>query len=261
MLESFSFLYAPKRPAKRSLVLDFSLLPTQEFSDAQFLEQSEKIQKTLKKKSAKSLSKLMSISDNLGRLNYQRNQEWQLPFTSQNARPALYAFKGTVYEGLDAYSLPIEKIEKIQGKLRILSGLYGLLKPLDLIQPYRLEMGTKIKLGTKENLYKFWGDTLTKALKSEMQADEVLINLASNEYFKVLQPKVLQRAIVTPVFKDFCNGKLKVVAFFAKKARGMMVRYIIDSNINIVESIKEFNGGGYVFDENLSTETQFIFTR
>jgi len=246
-------------PAKS---LDYkSSLPTNRFTEPAFLGYSEKIQKTLKKKSAKNLSKLMHISDNLGRLNYQRNQEWQLPFTSQNARPALYAFKGTVYEGLDAYSLPLEKIDQIQGKLRILSGLYGLLKPLDLIQPYRLEMGTKLKLGTKDNLYKFWGDTLTKALKSEMQADEVLINLASQEYFKVLQPKILQRIIITPVFKDFSNGKLKVVAFFAKKARGLMVRYIINNNIENTEDLKVFNKAGYRFDANLSSNTQLVFTR
>jgi len=246
-------------PAKS---LDFkSALPTDKFTQPVFLNEAEKIQKTLKKKSAKDLSDLMHISDNLGRLNYQRNQEWQLPFTPQNARPALYAFKGTVYEGLDAYSLPLNKIDTIQNKLRILSGLYGLLKPLDLMQPYRLEMGTKLKLGTKENLYKFWDETLSKALKAEMQPDEVLINLASNEYFKALQPKVLQRTIVTPVFKDFSNGKLKVVAFFAKKARGMMLRYIIDNNIEKTEDLKAFNTAGYLFDANLSSKMQLVFTR
>jgi len=246
-------------PAKS---LDYtSSLPTERFTQPVFLEYSEKIQKILKKKSAKNLSELMHISDNLGRLNYQRNQEWQLPFTSQNARPALYAFKGTVYEGLDAYTLPVDKTDQIQNKLRILSGLYGLLKPLDLMQAYRLEMGTKLKLGRKENLYKFWGDTLTKALQTEMQPDEVLVNLASQEYFKALQPKVLNRPIITPVFKDFSNGKLKVVAFFAKKARGLMVRYIIDNNIEDVTGIKNFNLAGYGYDANLSTENQWVFTR
>ena len=246
-------------PAKS---LDYqSPLPTEQFTQPAFLGYSEKIQKTLKKKSAKNLSELMHISDNLGRLNYQRNQEWQPPFTPQNARPALFAFKGTVYEGLDAYSLPIEKIDQIQGKLRILSGLYGLLKPLDLIQPYRLEMGTKLKLGTKENLYKFWGDTLTDALKSDMQPDEVLVNLASQEYFKALQPKALNRPIITPVFKDFSKGKLKVVAFFAKKARGLMVRYIIDNDIENAEDLKAFNKAGYRFDANLSSDAQLVFTR
>ncbi len=246
-------------PAKS---LDYrSALPTVRFTQPEFLNEAEKIQKTLKKKSAKSLSKLMSISDNLGRLNYQRNQEWQLPFTLQNARPALYAFKGTVYEGLDAYSLPLDKLDVIQQKLRILSGLYGLLKPFDLMQPYRLEMGTKLKLGSKENLYKFWGDTLSKALKAEMMSDEVLINLASQEYFKILNIEVLNREIITPVFKDFSNSKLKVVAFFAKKARGMMLRYIIDNNIEDITQIKNFNIAGYRYDDNLSKENQLVFTR
>jgi len=246
-------------PAKS---LDFQTpLPTDRFTQAVFLSEAEKIQKGLKKKSAQTLSELMHISDNLGRLNYRRNQAWHLPFTHQNARPALYAFKGTVYEGLDAYSVPVNKIDQIQSKLRILSGLYGLLKPLDLIQPYRLEMGTKIKLGNKENLYKFWGDILTKALQAEMHPNEVLINLASQEYFKVLQPKVLQRTILTPVFKDFSKGKLKVVAFFAKKARGLMVRYIIDNNIEKTEDLKSFNKAGYRFDANLSSVTQLVFTR
>ncbi|NQW35795.1 MAG: peroxide stress protein YaaA [Flavobacteriales bacterium] len=246
-------------PAKS---LDYeTTVPTDAFSIPEFLVNSEKIQNTLKKKSAKSLSKLMAISDNLGQLNFERNQEWQLPFTAQNARQAIYAFKGTVYEGLEAYTLSPKKIEDAQQKLRILSGLYGLLKPLDLIQPYRLEMGTKLKLGQRENLYKFWGDTLTKSLNNEMQDGEVLLNLASNEYFKVLQPKVLKNPIITPVFKDLTKGKLKVVSFFAKKARGMMVRYILDNQIENIESIKNFNVGAYVFDSKLSNETTFVFTR
>ena len=246
-------------PAKS---LDYkSPLPTEQFTQPAFLGFSEKIHKTLKKKSAKNLSELMHISANLGKLNYQRNQEWQLPFTPQNARPALYAFKGTVYQGLDAYSLPVDKIDQIQHKLRILSGLYGLLKPLDLIQPYRLEMGTKLKIGSKENLYKFWGGNLTKALQAEMQPDEVLINLASNEYFKALNTRVLKAPVVTPIFKDFSNGKLKVVAFFAKKARGMMVRYIIDNSVEKIEDLKVFNKAGYRFDANLSSNTRLVFTR
>jgi uncharacterized protein len=246
-------------PAKS---LDYeTTVPTDAFSIPEFLVNSEKIQNTLKKKSAKSLSKLMAISDNLGQLNFERNQEWQLPFTAQNARQAIYAFKGTVYEGLEAYTLSPKKIEDAQQKLRILSGLYGLLKPLDLIQPYRLEMGTKLKIGQRDNLYKFWGDSLSKALCDEMEQDEVLINLASNEYFKVLQPKVLKNPIITPVFKDLTKGKLKVVSFFAKKARGMMVRYILDNQIENIESIKNFNVGAYVFDSKLSNETTFVFTR
>lgn len=246
-------------PAKS---LDFTTeVPTQRFTHAAFLEQSERIQKTLKTKSAKSLSNLMGISSKLGQLNYDRNQVWQTPFDLTNARQALYAFSGDVYVGLDAYSLPIEKLDAIQQKVRILSGLYGLLKPLDLMQAYRLEMGTKIKIGTKENLYKFWGDSLSKALRNEMLADEVLVNLASNEYFKVINPKILNRQIITPVFKDFINGQLKVVSFYAKKARGLMVRYIIDNQIEKTEYLKHFNAEGYAFDTNLSTKIELVFTR
>lgn len=246
-------------PAKS---LDFETnVPTQRFTQADFLAQSERIQNTLKKKSAKSLSKLMAISDNLGQLNYERNQLWQTPFDLQNARQALYAFNGDVYLGLDAYSLPLEKLDAIQQKVRILSGLYGLLKPLDLMQPYRLEMGTKLKIGTKENLYIYWKEPISKALNKEMKPNEILINLASNEYFKALDAKILNRTIITPIFQDLTKGKLKVVSFFAKRARGLMVRYIINNDIDTIESIKDFNSEGYAFDSKLSNNLQFVFTR
>jgi len=246
-------------PAKS---LDFdSELPTDAFTQAIFLEKSLKISKVLKKKSAKQLSKLMHISGNLGQLNFERNQEWSLPFTTKNSRQAIYAFKGTVYEGLDAYTIPLAKIEQLQSKLRILSGQYGLLKPLDLMQAYRLEMGTKLKIGTKENLYKFWDTSITDALNKELKEGEPFVNLASNEYFKVVKPKLLKVPVVTPVFKDYKGDKLKVIAFFAKKARGMMVRYIIDNNIEVVEDLKKFNVDSYAYDSNLSTDTELVFTR
>jgi len=246
-------------PAKS---LDFtSELPTNKYTQGICLEQAQKISTVLKKKSAKQLSELMHISDNLGQLNYERNQEWSLPFDLENSRQAIYAFKGTVYEGLDAYSISLDKLEQLQGKLRILSGQYGLLKPLDLMQPYRLEMGTKLKIGTKENLYKFWDTTITDTLNKELKGGEPFINLASNEYFKVVQPKLLKVPVITPIFKDYKGDKLKVIAFFAKKARGMMVRYIIDNNIAVVEDLKGFNVDGYVFDSNLSTERELVFTR
>ncbi|MEN8124137.1 MAG: peroxide stress protein YaaA [Bacteroidota bacterium] len=246
-------------PAKS---LDFETqIPTKKYTQSIFLEQSEKLNKVLKKKSPKQLSKLMSISDKLGELNWQRNQDWQLPFTNTNARQAVYAFKGDVYIGLDAYTISVDKIEQLQDKLRILSGQYGILKPLDLMQPYRLEMGTKLKIGSKDNLYKFWGDSLTETLNNEMKNDEPLINLASQEYFKAINPKLLEAPVITPVFKDFKNGKLKIISFFAKKARGMMVRYVIDNNIENAEDLKGFNSGGYAFDANLSTDDQLVFTR
>ena len=246
-------------PAKS---LDFtSVVPTKNYTNASFLEQAEKLNTILKKKSPKQLSKLMSISDKLGELNWQRNQDWTLPFTLENSRQAIYAFKGTVYEGLDAYSIPQEKLDQLHDKLRILSGQYGILKPLDLMQAYRLEMGTKLKIGRKDNLYQFWGESITKALNEELKDDEVFVNLASNEYFKVVNPKLLKVPIITPVFKDYKNGNLKMISFFAKKARGMMVRYIIDNDIDNVENIKGFDYDRYAFDSNLSTENQLVFTR
>tara|TARA_R110001583_G_scaffold114876_1_gene265300 strand:+ start:5189 stop:5947 length:759 start_codon:yes stop_codon:yes gene_type:complete len=246
-------------PAKS---LDFeTVVPTSQFTKGVFLSEAEKLNTVLKKKSPKKLSELMSVSPKLGELNWQRNQDWQLPFTLENARQAIFAFKGDVYIGLDAYTLPLEKLEQLQNKLRILSGQYGLLKPLDLMQPYRLEMGTKLKIGRKENLYQFWDKKVTEALNSELENDEIFVNLASNEYFKVLKPKLLTAPIITPVFKDYKEGKLKMISFFAKKARGLMVRYIIDNNIETIEGLKGFNIEGYGFDENLSNENELVFTR
>ena len=165
-----------------------------------------------------------------------------------------------MYDGLDAYTLSKDKFEDLQNKVRILSGLYGILKPLDLIQPYRLEMGTALKVNRHNNLYEFWGDSLTKALKAELNG-EVLLNLASQEYFKTIKPKLLKSQVITPEFKDFHNGQLKMISFFAKKARGAMVRYIIDNGIDAVDEVKGFNREGYAFDKNLSTENKWVFTR
>lgn len=246
-------------PAKS---LDFETkVPTDKYSNAEFLVQAEKLNKVLKKKSPKQLSKLMSISGKLGELNWKRNQDWHLPFIPKNSRQAVYAFKGDVYLGLDTYSIPLKKLDQLQDKLRILSGQYGLLKPLDLMQAYRLEMGTKLKLGRKDNLYQFWGDTITNTLNDALKEGEVFVNLASNEYFKVVKTKLLKVPVVTPVFKDYKNGQLKMISFFAKKARGMMVRYIIDHNIDDAEGLKGFNYDGYAYDLNLSSESELVFTR
>lgn len=238
-----------------------SEIPTNTYSEASFLDESQKIAAVLKKKSPKKLSELMAISPALADLNWQRNQDWQLPFTKENARQAVYTFSGDVYLGLDVYTLPEEKLEQLQNKLRILSGLYGMLKPFDLMQAYRLEMGTKLKLGRKENLYQFWDDKVTKALNNEMQADDVLINLASNEYYKVIKSKLLKCPVITPQFKDYKDGKLKMISFFAKRARGLMVRYILDNNINNVADLKGFNYDGYAFNEALSSEKEWVFVR
>ncbi|MDJ0647044.1 MAG: peroxide stress protein YaaA [Flavobacteriaceae bacterium] len=238
-----------------------SQIPTSKYSEPAFLEQSEKLSNVLKKKSARQLSKLMSISDNLGQLNYERNQNWGLPFTPDNARQAIYMFKGDVYRGLDIDTLPEEKLDQLQDKLRILSGQYGLLKPLDLMQPYRLEMGTRLKVGRKGNLYEFWDTTITQALNDELEDDEVFVNLASAEYFKAIKPKLLKVPVITCVFKDFKNGQYKTIMTFAKLARGYMTRYIIDNDIETIEGLKGFDREGYAFDANMSTDTELVFTR
>ena len=246
-------------PAKS---LDFeSQLPTTIHTEAQFLIQSERLNKLLKKKSAKSLSKLMRISDALGQLNYQRNQDWQLPFTTDNARPAVYAFSGDVYRGIDAYNIPEEKMDTLQNTVRIISGLYGVLKPTDLIQPYRLEMGTKFPVGKNKNLYEFWKKQITKALNDELKDGELFLNLASNEYFKAIDTKALKVPVITASFKDFKNGEYKMIMTFAKQARGFMARYIIDTNAETIDDIKGFNYEGYDFSEPMSTETDLVFIR
>ena len=246
-------------PAK-SLNLDKEL-PTSLFTEAVFVKQAETIQKTLKKKKPKQLMELMAISEKLADLNWQRNQDWQLPFTATNARPAIYTFDGEVYTGLDVYSLSAEKVAILQDKLRILSGLYGILKPLDLMQAYRLEMGTSIAIGTKKNLYEFWKKSVTDYLNSELNKDELFINLASNEYFSAIEAKKLKVSVITPEFKDYKDGKLKMISFFAKKARGLMVRYIIDTNTETIDDLKGFNYEGYAFDSNLSEGNKLVFTR
>lgn len=246
-------------PAKS---LDFETeLPIKQHSEAQFLKQSERLNNLLKKKSAKSLSKLMSISDALGQLNYERNQSWELPFTTDNSRPAVYAFNGDVYRGLDAYTIPKDKIETLQNTVRILSGLYGLLKPTDLIQPYRLEMGTKLPVGTKKNLYEFWKKDITDALNQELEDDELFLNLASNEYFKAIDAKALKVPIIMANFKDFKNGEYKMISFFAKAARGLMARYIVDTNAKTIDDLKGFNYDGYGYSEPMSSEKELIFIR
>lgn len=246
-------------PAKS---LDFQTeLPTPLQTEACFLSEAERLNKLLKKKSARSLKKLMGISENLAQLNYERNQEWSLPFTSDNARPAVYAFSGDVYRGMDVYTLPKEKIEYMQNTLRIISGLYGILKPLDLMQPYRLEMGTSMKVGVKKNLYEFWKKKVTAKLNEELEEDEVFVNLASNEYFKAIDTKSLKVPVVTCTFKDFKNGEYKAIMTFAKLARGYMTRYIIDNNCETVDDLKGFNYEGYGYSEPMSSDKELVFIR
>jgi hypothetical protein len=247
-------------PAKS---LDYeSKLPTNQYTTPHFIEDAEKLNKLLAKKKPKALSNLMSISDNLAQLNWERNQEFTTPFTPENSRPAIYAFNGDVYQGLDAYTLSDSKIERLQSTLRILSGQYGILRPLDLMQPYRLEMGTTLKIGRKKNLYEYWGTRLTEHLNAEMEQDELLINLASNEYYNVLQPKNIRATIITPIFKDWKNDKLKIISFFAKKARGSMVRYILDSKAKTLDDLKGFNLDDYEYSqEHTVKDNEPVFIR
>jgi cytoplasmic iron level regulating protein YaaA (DUF328/UPF0246 family) len=246
-------------PAKS---LDFETkLPTAQSSQPIFLKESEHVNKILKKKSAKGLSKLMSISDALGQLNYERNQEWELPFNSDNSRQAIYAFNGDVYRGLDAYSITEDKLDTLQNTVRILSGLYGVLKPLDLMQPYRLEMGTKLPIGKNKNLYEFWKKNITKALNEELEDDELFLNLASNEYFKAIDTKTLKVPVIDVDFKDLRKGEYKTIGIFAKLARGLMTRYILDTNAKNIDDIKGFNYEGYGFSETMSKENKLVFTR
>lgn len=247
-------------PAKS---LDFeSPLPVKDYTQPEFLVESQKLNTILQKKTPKKLSDLMGISANLAELNWKRNQDFKIPFTPENARQAVFAFNGDVYSGLDAYSLDKDKIAVLQQRLRILSGLYGVLKPLDLIQPYRLEMGTKLTVGSHKDLYGFWKKKITAKLNEELEADELFINLASNEYFGAIDQKILKVPVITPIFKDWKNGKLKVISFFAKKARGAMVRYIVDTNAQRLEDIKGFDIDGYQYSEQFTQkDDQPVFVR
>lgn len=246
-------------PAKS---LDYETkLPSKKYTEPAFLANAQVVHKAVKDKSPAELSKLMDISDKLAELNWVRNQEWATPFTPKNARPAMYAFNGDVYTGLDAYTITAAKINKLQDSLRILSGLYGLLKPLDLIQPYRLEMGTHLPVGDNKNLYEYWKQTITKALNDELADDELFVNLASKEYFDAVDTKTLKVPVIVPEFRDYKDGKLKMISFFAKKARGMMVRYIIDKNVKTLKGLKGFDYDGYAFDAKLSKGNTLVFTR
>ena len=246
-------------PAK-SLKFDFQI-PTTKFTTPNFSNEANLINGLLKKKTSKALSELMHLSEKLAQLNWERNQSFN-SHESSNKRPAIFTFNGDVYQGLDPYTLSSEKIEQMQNKLRILSGLYGLLRPLDLIQPYRLEMGTNFSIGTHKNLYDFWKDKTTQQLNLEMEEGELFVNLASNEYFSVIDIKKLVAKIVTPQFKDFKNGKLKIISFFAKKARGMMVRHLVDINAKTIEDIKTFNSDGYSYSANETVDpSKPVFTR
>ena len=247
-------------PAK---TLDYeSPLATETHTQPDFLDDACELIDQLKELEPHQVSNLMSISDKLGQLNAERFQCWHTPFTPDNARQAVLAFKGDVYTGLDAESFSNEDFSFAQKHLRILSGLYGLLKPLDLMQPYRLEMGTRFENTRGKDLYAFWGSKITEALNQLLASDDkVLVNLASNEYFKSVQKKHLDARLVTPQFKDWKNGQYKMISFYAKKARGLMCRYAIQNRITQADDLKGFNLDGYYFSEDQSDNNNWVFLR
>lgn len=233
------------------------------YTEIDFLPEAEKIVSILKKKKPAQLARLMDISPKLAELNFQRFQAWTPVFTPENSWQAALMFNGDVYQGLKAETFTENDFEIAQQKLRILSGVYGLLKPLDRIQPYRLEMGTNLPVARKKNLYEFWKTKITAKLNEELaQTDQkLLINLASNEYFGAIDTKKLKARIITPSFRENKNGKYQMVSFFAKRARGLMSRFIIQNNISDPEELKAFDREGYYFNNQLSGENDWVFTR
>lgn len=237
-------------------------LPTNQYTTPVFQDLAAQVNRKLARMTKNEIADLMSISDKLADLNYGRYQDFEDQHTPENSRPAIYMFDGDVYTGIDAYSIPENKIERLQDSLRILSGMYGILRPLDLIQPYRLEMGTKLSIESNDDLYELWQHKVTVQLNSELKEGELFINLASQEYFKVVDSKKLNTQIISPVFKDFKNGKLKIISFYAKKARGLMVRYILDHEVQNLDGIKSFNYEDYHFsEEHTKKKNEPVFIR
>ena len=248
-------------PAK---TLDFETAPiTKDHTQARFLKESRQLVSQLKKLTPAEISSLMNISDKLSVLNFLRFNEWKTPFTLNNAKQALLAFKGDVYTGIDAESFSSQDLKFAQKHLRILSGLYGVLKPLDLIQAYRLEMGTHFESKKGKDLYEFWDAKLTDQINQDLKVSKskTLINLASNEYFKSLQADAINAEIIVPVFKDFKNGQYKIISFYAKKARGLMSAYIIKNKLKRLEELKAFNVDGYKFYKSESYGRNWVFQR
>ncbi len=233
--------------------------PSLALTQPALIRESEALMKLLRRKTVADIQTLMSLSEKLAALNHARFGHWHTPFTSHNARPAFYTFMGDVYEGLDAASFNPSSVARAQKHLRILSGLYGLLRPLDLMQPYRLEMGTKLANARGKNLYAFWGDRVTEQLNQEKSS--LIVNLASQEYFSVVKPALLKSAVVTPIFKEAKGNQMKVVGLFAKRARGVMARYLLTKNIKTQEEMQQFDADGYHYRPDLSTDAEMLFVR
>ncbi|MGJ8671911.1 peroxide stress protein YaaA [Rubritalea sp.] len=248
-------------PAK-SLNYD-SELPTKKHTKPRLLDESEVLVQQLRAMTPVQIGSLMSISEKLANLNAERYVQWEKDFSHSNSRQALFAFTGDVYQGLELAEWSGDDYTEAQKKVRILSGLYGVLRPLDLMQAYRLEMGTKLENKRGKNLYEFWGSKITDLLNKDLKASgsDLVVNLASNEYFSSVKKKELEGTLITPSFKDEKNGKYKVISFYAKKARGMMADYIVRNSIETVEGIKQFKAAGYKFDSVSSTDTDLVFLR
>ena len=236
---------------------------TDRHSEPAFMSEAAQLIGKLKEFDANDIKGLMGVSEKIAELNVGRYHDWSHKATPRNAKQAVYAFTGDVYTGISITSAEQAQVDYIDKNVIILSGLYGALKPLDLMQPYRLEMGTKLETSMGANLYQFWGDTVTNYVNSALSADQddALVNLASNEYYKVLQPKSIRARIITPIFKDQKNGSYKIVSFYAKKARGLMVRYAADNQVTDVEQLKSFDYAGYAFNPELSDGDNWVFTR
>ena len=259
------FLLSPAKSLNEKDAISVSL--GNYYSQPELVEHSQALMNNLKAKEPIDLQELMNISDDLAQLNAKRNQDWawsnSKPFTDENAKPAGYLFDGDVYTGLDMYHMDKDTAIYVNKHLGILSGLYGVLKPLDLIQPYRLEMGTKLKNERGDNLYEFWDEEVTNTINARMadSDDKVLVNLASNEYFKVVKKKTLNAEIITPRFEDEKNGQYKVISFYAKKARGLMVKYAADNKLTNAEQLKQFDLAGYYYVDELSDDKTWVFRR
>lgn len=240
-----------------------SAVPNFTFTQPHLTEHSEQLIEICRQLAPAQIASLMSISDKLAGLNAARFADWQKEHNEQNSRAAIYAFKGDVYTGLEVETLNQDDIQFAQQHLRMLSSLYGLLRPLDLMQAYRLEMGTKLTNPKGKDLYAFWGTVITEALQQaiDQQGDNILINLASDEYYKSVKETQLNAQIIKPIFLDNKGGKYKVISFYAKKARGLMCRYIIQNRLTEIEQLKDFDLGGYWFDPTSSTQTEFVFKR
>lgn len=242
-------------PSKNMNRYDCNLLESQ----PDFLHKSKLLVNKLLSMDLEEIKQFMDISDRLAELNFNRYRSWSTPFTNQNSSPAIFSFSGNVYEGLEAKTLSKNELDVAQNKIRILSGLYGILKPFDLIQPYRLEMGKKLVIDNFKDLYQFWSNDIVNYLNNI--SDDTIVNLASNEYFNAVDKNKLSKKIITPIFKDYKNGKFKIISFYAKKARGCMARFIVQNNVRDINSLVKFNKNGYNYNSELSSGSNLIFTR